>query len=116
MPSCTSGSTTSSTDGLIQPKGTWAKPRRTTGARKPAAAQATCGTSPACITICSWPSAKRRNLRNSSLPKKKKPRQYSLVRFLFDNLPTEYHSQYPFTRDGVYVYFGEIPNMPGHCV
>jgi hypothetical protein len=44
------------------------------------------------------------------------PRQYSLVRFLFDTLPPAYHDKYPFTRDGVYVFFGEIPNMPGHCV
>lgn len=44
------------------------------------------------------------------------PRQYSLVRFHFDDVPAEYHSKYPFTRDGVYVFFGDIPNMPGHCV
>ena len=43
-------------------------------------------------------------------------RQYSLVRFRFEQLPVEYHSKYPFTPDGVYVFFGEIPNMPGHCV
>jgi hypothetical protein len=44
------------------------------------------------------------------------PRQYSLVRFLYDSLAEKYHSQYPFTRKGVYVFFGEIPNMPGHCI
>lgn len=44
------------------------------------------------------------------------PRQYSLVRFRFDTLPPEYHGLYPFTREGVYVFFGEIPNMPGHCL
>lgn len=44
------------------------------------------------------------------------PRQYSLVRFLFDQLPAEFHHKYPFSKDGVYVFFGEIPNMPGHCV
>jgi hypothetical protein len=44
------------------------------------------------------------------------PRQYSLVRFLIDELPPEFHDEYPFTRDGVYVFFGDIPNMPGHCV
>lgn len=43
-------------------------------------------------------------------------RQYSLVRFRFDSIPSEYHDRYPFTPEGVYVYFGEIPNMPGHCV
>jgi hypothetical protein len=31
-------------------------------------------------------------------------------------MPAEYHSRYPFTRQGVYVFLGEIPNMPGHCV
>jgi hypothetical protein len=48
--------------------------------------------------------------------KRKRPRQYSFVRFLFDEIGPKYHSQYPFTRKGVYLYFGEIPNMPGHCV
>ena len=43
------------------------------------------------------------------------PRQCSLVRFDFDGLPVEYHSQYPFTRKAVYVFLGEIPNMPEHC-
>ena len=44
------------------------------------------------------------------------PRQYSLVRFRFEALPAEYHDRYPFTPDGAYVFFGDIPNMPGHCV
>ncbi len=44
------------------------------------------------------------------------PRQYSLVKFDFDRLDVKCHSESPFTRAGVYVYFGEIPNMPGHCV
>jgi len=44
------------------------------------------------------------------------PRQYTLVRFRFDQLPVELHGKYPFTADGVYVFFGEIPNMSGHCV
>ncbi len=44
------------------------------------------------------------------------PRQYSLVRFRFDLMPIEYHDKYPFVPDGVYVFFGDIPNMPGHCV
>ncbi len=46
----------------------------------------------------------------------RRPRQYSLVRFDYDALPVEYHSGYPFTRQGVYVFLGVIPNMPGHCV
>lgn len=44
------------------------------------------------------------------------PRQYSLVRFLYDSIPKKYHSQYPFTQKGAYIFFGEIPNMPGHCI
>ena len=44
------------------------------------------------------------------------PRQYSLVRFRFEELPAEYHGKYPFKPDAVYVFFGAIPNMPGHCV
>ena len=44
------------------------------------------------------------------------PRQYSLVRFNFADVPVEYHAKYPFQRDRSYVYFGEIPNMRGHCV
>ncbi len=44
------------------------------------------------------------------------PRPYSLVRFRFDLVPAAYQGRYPFDRDGVYVFFGEIPNMPGHCV
>jgi hypothetical protein len=44
------------------------------------------------------------------------PRQYSLVKFNFDRLEDKYHSQMPFTREGVYVFFGDIPNMLGHCV
>jgi len=38
------------------------------------------------------------------------------MRFRFDLVPVAYHYSYPFTPDGVYVFFGNIPNMPGHCV
>ena len=44
------------------------------------------------------------------------PRQYSLVYFSFENLPKEYWDQYPFIPERPYVFFGEIPNMPGHCI
>lgn len=45
------------------------------------------------------------------------PRQFSLVRFIgFDALPVDNHASYPFKKHAVYVFFGEIPNMPGHCV
>jgi hypothetical protein len=48
--------------------------------------------------------------------RRKRPRQYSLVRFRFDDIDLKCHGDYPFTRKGAYVFFGEIPNMPGHCV
>lgn len=44
------------------------------------------------------------------------PRYLSLVRFSFDSLPTNYHAKYPFVDGRTYIFFGEIPNMPGHCV
>ena len=44
------------------------------------------------------------------------PRQFSMVRFCFDRLPVEYHEKYPFSPAGLCIFFGEIPNMPGHCV
>ena len=45
------------------------------------------------------------------------PRQYSLVYFDHDGFPPEFDtSSYPFRRDVSYIFLGEIPNMPGHCV
>ena len=44
------------------------------------------------------------------------PRPFALCRFRFDQVPDEDHYRYPFTPGGVYVFLGEIPNMPGHCV
>ena len=44
------------------------------------------------------------------------PRNLSLVRFDFDSVPRDYHDKYPFQPDRVYIIFGEIPNMPGHCI
>lgn len=52
-------------------------------------------------------------------PKHKKgkaPRFLSLVRFRYEEMPLEWHASYPFTDKGVYIFFGDIPNMPGHCV
>jgi hypothetical protein len=42
--------------------------------------------------------------------------QYAIVKFNFDDLPEKFHDQYPFQKDKVYIFHGEIPNMPGHCV
>lgn len=44
------------------------------------------------------------------------PRYLSLVRFNFDTVPKDYHAKYPFMDTRTYIFFGEIPNMPGHCV
>lgn len=44
------------------------------------------------------------------------PRQYSLVKFDYKTMPVGFHSKYPFTEQGVYVFLGEIPNMEGHCI
>jgi hypothetical protein len=45
-----------------------------------------------------------------------KPRYLSLVRFNFEALASEFHGKYPFVEGRPYVFFDEIPNMPGHCV
>ena len=51
-----------------------------------------------------------------NVPTENTPRYLSLVRFRFDSLPVEYHAKYPFVDGRTYVFFGEIPNMGGHCV
>lgn len=42
--------------------------------------------------------------------------QNTLCKFDFETLPIEYHSQYPFTTNDVFVYLGDIKQMRGHCV
>ena len=44
------------------------------------------------------------------------PRKLSLCYFDFDNVPADFHSKYPFEKEQVLLFMGEIPNMPGHCV
>jgi hypothetical protein len=44
------------------------------------------------------------------------PRKLSLVKFDFDGLEKRFHGKYPFKPGRVYVFLGEIANMPGHCV
>lgn len=44
------------------------------------------------------------------------PRQYSLVRFDLGGLDPSWWDKYPFEPNGVYVFLGDIPNMPDHCV
>ena len=48
--------------------------------------------------------------------KEETPRQYSLVRFELGDLDPSWWDKYPFEPDGRYIFLGEIPNMPGHCV
>ena len=44
------------------------------------------------------------------------PRPLSLVRFDFEGLDKQYHHHFPFKPTDAFIFFGEIPNMPGHCV
>jgi hypothetical protein len=44
------------------------------------------------------------------------PRKLSLVRFDVSRLPRGFRLKYPFRAGTAYVFFGEIPNLPGHCV
>jgi len=44
------------------------------------------------------------------------PRQYSIVKFDYDNVPEEYRECYPFMPMRMYIFLGEIPNMGGHCI
>jgi hypothetical protein len=44
------------------------------------------------------------------------PRKLSLVKFDFSRGPRGSRRRYPFRAGKSYVFFGEIPNMPGHCV
>lgn len=44
------------------------------------------------------------------------PRQYSYVKFDYENLHEHYRDQYPFFKQVRYIYLGEIPNNPGHCI
>ncbi len=44
------------------------------------------------------------------------PRKLSLVRFDAARLPRASRRRYPFRPGSTYVFLGEIPNMPGHCV
>jgi len=45
-----------------------------------------------------------------------KTRRNTLVKFNFEDLPVEYHSQYPFCKEDIFLFLGEIKKMDGHCV
>jgi hypothetical protein len=44
------------------------------------------------------------------------PRKLSLVKFDIVRVPRGFRRKYPFRAGMTYVFFGEIPNMPGHCI
>ncbi len=44
------------------------------------------------------------------------PPYLSLVTFDSSNAPGEYSANYPIRPDVMYIFLGEIPNMPGYCV
>jgi hypothetical protein len=44
------------------------------------------------------------------------PRKLSLVKFNPKARPPSSRRNYPFRAKETYVFLGEIPNMPGHCV
>jgi hypothetical protein len=44
------------------------------------------------------------------------PRKLSLVRFDATAIPKPYRRKYPLQSGRTYVFFGEIPNMRGHCI
>jgi len=50
------------------------------------------------------------------MKKTKIPRQYSLVRWVCKGINPKIKGKYPFKENGIYIFFGEIPNMPGHCI
>jgi hypothetical protein len=46
----------------------------------------------------------------------KAPGRLSLVRFDAEAVPKGFRRKYPLRAGRAYVFLGEIPNMPGHCV
>ncbi len=46
----------------------------------------------------------------------KTPRKLSVCTFSDKHLPEAYRGQYPMNPDHNFIFFGECPNMKGHCV
>lgn len=44
------------------------------------------------------------------------PTPLSRVTFDFDSVPANHHSDYPFKKNKLYIFLGEIVGMEGHCV
>ena len=53
---------------------------------------------------------------NSRKPEREVPRRLSLVTFDFTSMSKTFHRKYPLIAERPYVFLGEIPNMPFHCV
>jgi hypothetical protein len=51
---------------------------------------------------------------NTAMPRV--PRKLSLVKWDGSRLPPSLRRKYPFRLGAIYIFLGEIPNMPGHCV
>ncbi len=46
----------------------------------------------------------------------KRPRKLSMVYWKGRRAPTSTQTKAPFRRNQIFIFIGEIPNMPGHCV
>ena len=44
------------------------------------------------------------------------PRPFSLVKFDPTGMSESYRKDYPFNPQVSYIFLGDIPNMPGHCI
>jgi hypothetical protein len=40
----------------------------------------------------------------------------TIVQFNFATLPKEFHKHYPFKKNELLLYLGELADLPGHCV
>jgi hypothetical protein len=49
------------------------------------------------------------------MKKRQKPKKLSLVRFDASWLSSKQRRAYPFKKNGLYLFLGEIANMPEHC-
>jgi len=43
-------------------------------------------------------------------------KKLTLCKFDFNDLDVEYHKRYPFRETDIFIYLGDISNMPDHCV
>lgn len=51
-----------------------------------------------------------------TMKQRKVPKKLSLVRFDAPWLSPQQRRAVPFTKSGVYLFLGEVANMPEHCV